>query len=398
MTLDIKPMAGELGADSVAVFRDVVKEFRRGTERVNLRAALPWGDRRRVLERGEHHVALDAVSMDLQRGEVLGVIGPNGAGKSTLLRLLGGITLPTAGEIWTRGRIASLIELGVGFHPDLTGHENIWYTAAVLGMERRDIELRYEEIVAFSGIDEDAMASPVKRYSSGMLARLGFAVAAHVDADILAVDEVLAVGDADFQRKSFERMRELRDDGAAIAFVSHDLWMVAQICDRAVALDAGRVVDQGPAAEVVERYAGAGVAGGGVWGRAPVQLADLALEPDEIASGGGFSITTTLVVRDPTPRAAVYLTIEASHGAVVFDIRIDAANDAVSARGRHRLVGEVFTFPLSPGDYQVEVSVLEDGDRRSCLGRLAAPFRVLGTPGIGTIRLHTDWHVVTEVV
>lgn len=383
--------------DSVAVFADVVKEFRRGSERVNLRAALPWSRRGPVPERQPQHLAVDCVSMSLRRGEALGVVGPNGAGKSTLLRLLGGITLPTSGEVWTRGRIASLIELGVGFHPDLTGRENIWYTAAVHGMARRELAHRYEEIVTFAGLDDDAMGTPVKRYSSGMLARLGFAVAAHVDADILAVDEVLAVGDAEFQRRSFERMRALRDEGAAIAFVSHDLWMVAQICDRAVALDHGRIVDHGPAAEVVERYGGAGVAGGGVWGRAPVQLEGFQLEPDTIASGGGFSVETTMVVRAAAPGASVHLTIQTAHGVVVVDSQIDSARDAVSAPGRYRLSGEIFSFPMSPGDYNLELSVFEGDDRRSCLGRVAGAFSVAGTPGSGTLRLHADWRVAAEI-
>lgn len=379
-------------ADAVAVVRDAAKDYRRGTERLNVRAALPWG-RRTPRRRPDAHAAVDGISLELRPGEAVGVIGPNGSGKSTLLKLIAGVTLPTAGEVCTRGRVASLIELGVGFHPDLTGEENIWYTAAVLGMPRASIASRRDRIVEFAGIG-DAMGTPVKRYSSGMLARLGFAVATHVDAEILTVDEVLSVGDAAFQRRSFERMRELKEDGAAIVFVSHDLWIVGQICDRVIALDEGRVVDQGPAGEVIDHYAGAGVAAGGVWGSAPVQLEDLTVTPPTVTTGGGFGISAALAVHEPTPAARLHVRLLTADGTTVSEGTVDAADDAVSSVGRHAVQGEVFSFPFSAGRYRVELSVVEGDEPTSVLSRIAGDLEVAGPlSDRASVRLHAQWVV-----
>jgi homopolymeric O-antigen transport system ATP-binding protein len=189
----------------------------------------------------------------VQQGEVLGVIGRNGAGKSTLLKVLTRITTPTAGRVEIRGRIGSLLEVGTGFHPELTGRENVYLNGAILGMKRREIDRRYDAIVDFSGV-EKFIDTPVKRYSSGMYVRLAFAVAAHLEPEILLIDEVLAVGDAEFQRRCLGRMEELGSSGRTVVFVSHQLPAIAQMCDRAIQINGGMVVGDGRPAEVIANY------------------------------------------------------------------------------------------------------------------------------------------------
>ena len=197
--------------------------------------------------------ALQRVNCRVPRGAALGVIGRNGAGKSTLLKLLAGITAPTRGRIVIHGRVAALIEVGSGFHPELTGRENVLLSGAILGMRRREIAAKLDAIVQFAGV-EQFIDTPVKWYSSGMYVRLGFSVAAHLEADILLVDEVLAVGDAEFQVKCLQRIQELRDRGTTSLFISHDLTAVERLCDSAVLLEAGTIAAAGPPAEVVASY------------------------------------------------------------------------------------------------------------------------------------------------
>jgi lipopolysaccharide transport system ATP-binding protein len=197
--------------------------------------------------------ALDDVSFSVAEGEVLGVIGRNGAGKSTLLKILTRITTPTKGSAQIRGRVGSLLEVGTGFHPELTGRENVFLNGAVLGMKRREIARKFDDIVAFSGV-ETFIDTPVKRYSSGMYVRLAFSVAAHLEPEILLVDEVLAVGDAEFQRRCLGRMEDLGASGRTVLFVSHNMPAVARLCDRAILLRGGRIELDGPAPDVVAHY------------------------------------------------------------------------------------------------------------------------------------------------
>jgi lipopolysaccharide transport system ATP-binding protein len=205
--------------------------------------------------------ALKDVSFQVQQGEVLGVIGRNGAGKSTLLKVLTRITAPTEGQAEISGRVGSLLEVGTGFHPELTGRENIYLNGAILGMKRREIQQKLPEIVDFSGVSQ-FLDTPVKRYSSGMYVRLAFSVAAHFEPEILLVDEVLAVGDAEFQRRCLGRMEDFGATGRTVVFVSHNMQSVAQLCDRAIMIEKGRVTMDGPSSDVVARYlqtsAGAG--------------------------------------------------------------------------------------------------------------------------------------------
>ncbi len=220
-----------------------------------VRAPLRWfgAGRKRSGATREEFWALRDVDFEVGQGEVVGVIGSNGAGKSTLLKILSRITEPTEGRIRLRGRVASLLEVGTGFHPELSGRENIYLNGAILGMTRREIRTKFDEIVAFSDI-ERFLDTPVKRYSSGMYVRLAFAVAAHLEPEILIVDEVLAVGDAAFQKKCLGKMDEVAHQGRTVLFVSHNMPMVVHLCRRGVMLKGGRVFADGPVRTVVDRY------------------------------------------------------------------------------------------------------------------------------------------------
>lgn len=202
---------------------------------------------------GETLWALDDVSFQLQQGQALGIIGRNGAGKSTLLKIMSRVTAPTSGEVKVKGRIASLLEVGTGFHPELTGRENIFLNGAILGMNRAEVNRKLSEIVDFSGV-EKFIDTPVKRYSSGMYVRLAFAVAAHLEPEILVVDEVLAVGDAEFQRKCLGKMSDVAEAGRTVLFVSHNMPAILRLCSTAIMLDKGRLVKQGNAVDVTNFY------------------------------------------------------------------------------------------------------------------------------------------------
>jgi len=197
--------------------------------------------------------ALKNVSFSVEEGEVVGIIGRNGAGKSTLLKVLSKITHPSSGEVKVRGRVASLLEVGTGFHEELTGRENIYLNGSILGMTKKQIEAQYDAIIAFADV-EKFIDTPIKRYSSGMRLRLGFAVAAHLDPNILLVDEVLAVGDVGFQKKCLQSMDGLRSGGRTVLFVSHNLAAVEHLCSRAIWIDNGHIRKDGPASEVISAY------------------------------------------------------------------------------------------------------------------------------------------------
>jgi lipopolysaccharide transport system ATP-binding protein len=197
--------------------------------------------------------ALRDVSFEIQAGEIVGIIGRNGAGKSTLLKILSRITHPTIGRVQLFGRVASLLEVGTGFHPELTGRENIFLNGSILGMSKTEIESKFDEIIAFAEI-EKFIDTPVKRYSSGMYVRLAFAVAAHLEPEILIVDEVLAVGDYAFQQKCLNKMQDVSTHGRTVLFVSHNIGAISRLCSRCMLLDQGRLIDSGPTANVVQAY------------------------------------------------------------------------------------------------------------------------------------------------
>ena len=239
---------GVLGASSVR------EEASRLWARLRGRTAVePSAARRQTRRSGSRFFALDDISFTVREGEVLGLVGKNGAGKSTLLKVLSRVTLPTSGEAVLRGKVASLLEVGTGFHPELTGRENIFLSGAVLGMRKTEIACRFDEIVAFAEID-DFLETPVKRYSSGMYVRLAFAVAAHLDSDILLIDEVLAVGDATFQKRCLGKMGEASTQGRTVVFVSHSTSAISSLCSSGLYIEGGKLHPTRDLAECIALY------------------------------------------------------------------------------------------------------------------------------------------------
>ena len=248
-----------MAADIVLKVQNVSKRFSRGEMHDSLRDFVPSlfarlsGRARTGSVTSKDFWALQDVSFELNRGEAFGIIGANGAGKSTILKLITGIMKPTTGRVELNGRLSALIEVGAGFHPDLTGRENIYLNGTILGMRRAEIDRKFDAIVEFSGL-ADFIDTPVKRYSTGMYARLGFSVAAHVDPDILIVDEVLSVGDIVFQNRCLEKMNRIIRSGATVIFVSHNLRAIAELCPRSILLEHGKVTATGPSQEVLRAY------------------------------------------------------------------------------------------------------------------------------------------------
>jgi ABC-type polysaccharide/polyol phosphate transport system ATPase subunit len=237
-------------SDPAVHVKGLGKKFRLYSERnQSLKSALMRGR----ISKYEQFWALRDISFDVKKGSTLGLVGGNGSGKSTLLKTLAKIYWPDEGEIGYSGRMSALLEVGSGFHPELTGRENIFLNGSILGMKRQEIQERYERIVEFSGV-RDFIDQPVKNYSSGMYVRLGFSVAIHVEPDILVVDEVLAVGDAAFQEQCFERFRDLKRKGTTIILVSHDMGAVRSLCDEVAWLNKGQLKMMGPAEEVTKAY------------------------------------------------------------------------------------------------------------------------------------------------
>jgi ABC-type polysaccharide/polyol phosphate transport system ATPase subunit len=242
---------------STIQFESVSKRYYLGATRRSLREAMARSTSKVLRQQGDHQHqefwALRDVTFEVGHGEALGIVGPNGAGKTTILKLLSRVTQPTKGRIKTDGRVAALIELGAGFHPDLTGRENVFLNGTIMGLSQREIRRRFDSIVAFAEL-EQFIDTPIKRYSSGMYARLGFSVAAHVDPDILLVDEVLSVGDEAFQQKCFHFIHAFVESGRTSVFVSHSLYAIEQLCDRLIWLDHGGIAQQGDPATVLRAY------------------------------------------------------------------------------------------------------------------------------------------------
>ena len=372
-------------------------------------AAAPWRRLRRWAAGGADapevcgtHWALKDVNFEVQPGEILGLIGRNGAGKSTLLRVLSRITEPTDGRAELRGRVVSLLEVGTGFHQELTGRENIYLNGAILGMSRREIERKFDDIVAFAEI-ERFLDTPSKRYSSGMYIRLAFAVAAHLDAEILVVDEVLAVGDAAFQKKCLERIRALGSSGATVLFVSHNMGTVASLCKSALVLENGQLVGRGDAREQVRVYlntlserstidvaARQDRAGSGAARLTAVQFLDGHGRPAESALGGEpLTIRLRYRGRAPLANAEASIGLTNEHGTNVTLLGSRLTGDTLPllpAEGSlDCLLPEV---ALAPGSYLLNISLaagLETLDAVQGAARLEVepgPFFASGrTPG-----------------
>lgn len=297
----------------------VYKKFRKGEMYDSLRDLIPAltgrmfrGAELNARDQREFW-ALQDINFEVRKGEAFGIIGHNGAGKSTMLKILSRIMKPTKGRMEVEGRLSALIEVTAGFHPDLTGRENIYLNGTILGMTKREIASRLDEIIAFSGL-ESFIDTPVKRYSSGMYARLGFSVAAHVNPEVLIVDEVLSVGDFVFQQKCMERMRAVIRSGATVLFVSHNLKAVTELCRRSLLLDHGRVSTIGPTDEVVRSYLGSVLhnsrlnAGGPVY-ISRVTVRDRQGEQASFESGETVYIDVEIVARQRCARMAIVLDI-----------------------------------------------------------------------------------------
>jgi len=334
--------------------------------------------------------ALDDVSFDVRRGEALGVIGRNGSGKTTLLRILSRITEPTRGRVEGYGRVGSLLEVGTGFHPELTGRENVYLNGAILGMGRAEIDRKFDEIVAFSGV-EPFIGTPVKRYSSGMYVRLAFAVAAHLDPDILLVDEVLAVGDLDFQRKCLGRMERIAQEGRTVLFVSHNMGLVQTLCDRAILLRGGRLVSDGRVDDTVSAYLRSLERGVGRplpqrtdrQGAGRVRAVAVEIGPADGTEQGvlttgdpaTFAFRLDGVIKRLRCEFAIYDRL--GQEVAWFGSWARGPADVVGAEGEAAFSCRIDTLPLLPGRYRIDLRLAADGEVQDLIEG-AAFFHVQG--------------------
>ncbi len=352
----------------------VSKRFRRGERHDSLRDLVPSLARRlrggAVVDRlaANDFWAVDDVSLSVAAGEAVGIIGPNGAGKSTMLKLLTRILRPTTGQTRVRGRVGALIEIAAGFHPDLTGRENVYLQGAIMGMRGAEITRALDGIVEFAGIGQ-FIDTPVKRYSSGMNARLGFSIAAHLSPDVLIIDEVLAVGDMGFQAKCIARMKAFRREGAAIVFVSHNLQSVAELCDRAIYLHS-RVRADGPVQEVIGAYlasAAALSADGDFTGDGKsVTIVGAKLttaeggSADMVVPGTPLHLSVDYLAREPLKNIYFSVTLyRSTDGLVVYDANIEASElglDPIES-GRRFTVNYDFRANMTRGQYHLETKV-----------------------------------------
>ena len=325
--------------------------------------------------------ALRDISFEVKRGEVLGIIGSNGAGKSTLLKILSQITKPTSGRAEIHGRVGSLLEVGTGFHPELTGHENIFLNGAILGMTRAEVRREFENIVAFAGVDR-FIHTPVKRYSSGMKVRLGFAVAAHLNPEVLMIDEVLAVGDIEFQRRCLAKMNDVAASGRTVFFVSHNLPMIQRLCSRAVLFENGNLVADGDPESVLEEYlSGFAIAAGSRDLRSPdverrgsgdvrfesVELQNLRHESTtSIPMGEGLRVLADVYARSDTASIACGIAIFDAKGQRVCGIHSgDTAGFLIDLSQNQRLTiaCNLPDLNLMPGIYKLTLAIQSNKTR-----------------------------------
>jgi lipopolysaccharide transport system ATP-binding protein len=363
--------------------------------------------------------ALKDVSLEVDQGEVVGVIGRNGAGKSTLLKVLSRITEPTEGRVELRGRVGSLLEVGTGFHPELTGRENIYLNGAILGMKKAEVDRAFDAIVAFAEVDQ-FIDTPVKRYSSGMYLRLAFAVAAHLEPEILLVDEVLAVGDAAFQRKCLGKIGDVARAGRTVLFVSHNMPAVEKLCQRAIVVDGGRVRKDGPSAECISFYlGGAGVPAEGTIDLASQPRPDTRLTPTLTALslvGADGRPTSTVGAGDPLEFHLSYaapadigspsfsVIVLDALGAPLFQLQTRAQLGPIErAPARGTWVCRLARVPLVPGSYGLTVGCSSNERQLDLLEQVASfsvePRDYFGTGylphhGNGSLLVESDWRLL----
>jgi ABC-type polysaccharide/polyol phosphate transport system ATPase subunit len=351
--------------------------------------------------------SLHDVSFTVPEGGSLGVIGRNGSGKTTLLKILSRITEPTMGVSRTRGRVGSLLEVGAGFHHELTGRENVYLSGAILGLQAREVTRRFDEIVDFAGVAR-FIDTPVKRYSSGMYLRLAFAVAAHIACDVLLVDEVLAVGDAEFQRKCVGSVHALGRSGRTVVFVSHDLDVVAQLCRRTLWLDEGEVRAIGPTPEVIDQYLTSGVHRAASRTFDPVWDGPVALESVAILDAHGnvagtvrrdepFGVELAFTIHDPVPGLEVTVSLSNLVGTRVVDELVADSSGSLPGRpGRYRARATVPPL-LSAGDYSLSVWAGTSYDEDFVVEDDVLTFEVTGVARSSkVVELGLQWEVQWE--
>jgi lipopolysaccharide transport system ATP-binding protein len=367
----------------------------------------PFGGRGKGEERDEFW-ALKDVSFEVQPGEVVGIIGRNGAGKSTLLKILSRITKPTTGRVHLNGRVGSLLEVGTGFHPELTGRENIYLNGSILGMSRKEIDRRFDEIVAFAEV-ERFLDTPVKRYSSGMYVRLAFAVAAHLQPEILIVDEVLAVGDAAFQKKCLGKMQDVAKHGRTICFVSHNMPAVLQICRRAIVVRQGEIIFDGSAQEATDYYLGEGrerqsevcsfeAKGRPDWVNHRATLLSCRMRNEDrcwsMPYGGEIALEISVQVKKPLDYLELGLALCTATG---FEIASSLSCDSLpltpTAPGRYTASVSFPSLTLAPGQYFFGLGLRSEHGMEDYLAE-AVWFEVLPTEESSDRRVHRRKGVV----
>jgi lipopolysaccharide transport system ATP-binding protein len=378
--------------------RGVSKRFRVYQERARSLHELitegfrPWRRRRR-----EDVWALQEINLTVPQGETLGIIGSNGAGKSTILKLVARVLEPTSGEILTRGKLSSLLELGAGFHPDLTGRENVYLYGSILGFSRREMGHRFDDIVDFSGISS-AIDVPIKQYSSGMYLRLAFSVAIHVEPEVLLVDEVFGVGDQAYQKQCLRRIRELQSQGITILFVSHNMQTVKQMCSRAIWLAKGHVMAEGQPERIIEHYLNQALPGNGSnlseaqltsgvrWGTQEIEITRVSfLDPQGrncniLTPGGALHIRIEFTAHQRVERPVFGLAIYRNDGAHVNGPNTQLANLPIEwAEGPGVVEYQVEMTPLLPGGYVLSAAAYDwDGLHAYDHWHQAFPFTVTG--------------------
>lgn len=384
---------GEIGTGSLA--HDINRWWYKARGKEDPYLKVGQANDRTVKSESDYVYALQDISFEVKKGEVLGIIGRNGAGKSTLLKILSRVTIPTAGQIKVKGRIASLLEVGTGFHPELTGSENIYLNGAILGMRKREIKQKFDEIVDFSGC-ERYIETPVKRYSSGMYVRLAFAVAAHLEPEILIVDEVLAVGDAEFQKKCLGKMKDVAGHGRTVIFVSHNMAAVVSLCDTAIWLREGGLVGSGIARDMASRYMNGqesesvnntSLAAKSRTGTGLARFAKLTIKScdgsgageDQIVTGSSVRIAVEIVASGQIKNANVAVTIYDNNSYRIIDVNTALHGKFVTMAKDEKIeVNFVLeSLLLKPGRYLVELWLGKAGMEDIDFVREAGSFQVL---------------------
>ncbi|HTH70339.1 MAG TPA: ABC transporter ATP-binding protein [Candidatus Saccharimonadales bacterium] len=392
-------MTAAIRAEHVAKSYLVRRERRRTLKEQLLRQ---YGPRQRV-------EALKDVTFAVEPGETYGIVGANGSGKSTLLKLIAGTAKPTSGVIAVQGRVSALLELGAGFHPDFTGRENVYLNASILGLTRKETDRVLPAIVDFAELG-DFFDAGVKTYSSGMYMRLAFAVAAHVDPDVLLIDEILAVGDEYFQRKCFAKLNEFRARKKTICFVSHDLVAVSRLCTRGMLLERGDVRAEGDIRRVMEAYAEiveaheegtmAGAAPtGDRWGSGELRIDEVTLHADgapaHILRSGELAEIRLAYTAAPEVRAAIFgLTIYRDDGVSVYGTNTEIDQQPVAVRPSGSVTFRVEHLPLLPGRYELDVAALSPEHHTYDYHSKRFAFRVSGVASeMGTTRIEHRWEI-----